>query len=89
MAKQVTIQNQIKAALVGSQSFDSVIIAKGAVIAKRGYFYHLGLSCETLTAAVNDMLHKAGIQDGAVKVTVNDHFHTWPKSSFFKVEVTA
>lgn len=78
---------QIKQALKTCQTFDSVRIANGAVIARVGYYYRHGLSCETLREAALHALKFAAISERTVAIEVTDHWHAWPHDSFFKIEV--
>jgi hypothetical protein len=78
---------QIKAAFDTSRTFDSVRVYKGHVVAKRGYFYRHGMTCETLRQSALETLKGAGISEQSVAIEASDNWNAWPKDSFFKLEI--
>ena len=76
-------QKQIKEALQTSTSVypDRIICKKnGDIVVKKSYFYHIGTSADLWATRVECALAARGIR---VKVTGEDHFAQWPKSSYF------
>jgi len=73
----------VRAALEGTGLAVGFSRKERCFVAKRGYFYHHGMTEETVAAAVKRAL------PAAVVVATADRWHAWPKDSWIEVRFTA
>lgn len=71
----------IRHRLMGTGMFDSVRCGRdGFIVARRSFFYRLGLNAEILAREVKRQI------PGADVIEAREYFNSWPRESYWRVE---